>query len=118
MINLNDYEMFRKYRTTLKELSRDNRDAGNDQYMTESQIEAIDFDKVKTIYTNQFGLSEECATSADALLQSEQELMMVESTSEPVEKAYRTGCTIERSNQFHFASKRKRGIDSLRFGAI
>lgn len=78
MINLKDYELFRKYRAALKELSRDNRDSGNDQYMTESQFEAVDFDKVKTVYTNQLGLSEECAASADALLQTEQELMMVE----------------------------------------
>ena len=46
--------------------------------MTESQIEAVNFDKFKTKYTNDLRLSEECAASADALLQTDTGLAFVE----------------------------------------
>lgn len=66
------YTIFQDNIATLKELSEDKR--LNDEkeeticYMTDSTIQAINFDKVKTRYTNSLGLSEESAKSVDALV--------------------------------------------------
>ncbi len=46
--------------------------------MTESQIEAVNFDEFKTKYANNLRLSEECAASTDALLQTDTGLAFVE----------------------------------------
>lgn len=68
MINLDQYDLFAENKTTLKQASMDD-SAGEDgiQYMTESQMEVVDFDMVKRRYANRQGCSEECAASVDAL---------------------------------------------------
>lgn len=78
MIRIDDYEIFSKNMSSLKELSKDDSDLENIAYMTESEKEAVDFDKVKTIYTNGIGLSEEVAKSVDALLFDEERLTFIE----------------------------------------
>lgn len=78
MINLKSYDIFHQNIKSLKELSKDDSDINDIQYMTESQIQAVDFDRVKQKYTNGLGLSEECAASADALLSSSQGTTFVE----------------------------------------
>ena len=72
------YSMFADHKSTLKECSEDNSDGSTIKFMTESQIEAVNFDKFKTKYTNDLRLSEECAASADALLQTDTGLAFVE----------------------------------------
>lgn len=68
MIDLNDYSILYNNKSTLKETSKDNSEKNNIQYMTESQLEVIDFDKVKTQYNNNLNLTEEYAKSVDALM--------------------------------------------------
>lgn len=68
MINLND----ESYRSTLKETSKDDSGGANVEYMTGSDIQVLNFDTVKTAYTNSLGLSEGAACSVDALLFKEQ----------------------------------------------
>ncbi len=67
MIDLNDTI----FKTTLKETSKDDSDKDNVVYMTESSLEVTNFDLVKTRYTNGLSLSEESATSVDALIQKD-----------------------------------------------
>ncbi len=68
MINFDDFEIFRENLSTLRKLSMDDSDALGIQYMTDSEMEAVDFDAVKTEYMNQLGLSEENAASIDAIV--------------------------------------------------
>lgn len=72
------YALFADHKSTLKECSGDNSDGSTIRFMTESQIEAVNFDKFKTKYTNDLRLSEECAASTDALLQTDTGLAFVE----------------------------------------
>ena len=74
----NLYETFREHISTLKECSKDHSDPDCIKFMTESQLEAINFDTVKTKYTNDLVLSEECAASVDALLEKDENLAFVE----------------------------------------
>lgn len=67
-MNLDNYEIFRENQGTLKELSADDRDPLHLQYMTESSLMAINFDKVKRKYVNSLGLSENNAASVDGLM--------------------------------------------------
>lgn len=64
MIDLNDDN----FKSTLKETSKDASDKDNIIYMTESDLEVISFDTIKTKYANSLNLSEEVAYSIDALL--------------------------------------------------
>ncbi len=68
MINIQEVEIFKSNINTLKELSKDDSDPSNPIYMTESKVLAVNFDDVKTKYVNSLGLTEEFATSFDALL--------------------------------------------------
>lgn len=68
MMDLDAYPIFRDHKSTLRELSKDDHDPENIQYMTDSQAEAVAFDDVKTQYANDLGLSEESAASVDALI--------------------------------------------------
>lgn len=77
MISLNDYELFRTQKT-LKELSIDDSDADNIQYMTNSRLSAVDFDIAKRTYVNSLGLSEDQADSVDALLQTNDSIAFIE----------------------------------------
>lgn len=67
MIELND----NAFKTTLKETSKDDSDKNNIVYMTNSDLSVTNFDLVKTKYTNSLKLSEENATSVDALVQKD-----------------------------------------------
>ena len=67
---------FKDNRNSLRELSKDNSDGI--QYMTESMIEAVDFDALKTGYVNALGLSEEAVSSVDALILTENCQVFVE----------------------------------------
>lgn len=68
MIDLNSYEIFSESRQSLKETSKDDSNSQDIQYMTTSEMEVINFDLVKMKYANALDLSEESATSVDAIL--------------------------------------------------
>jgi len=68
MIDLNSYEIFSESRQSLKETSKDDSNSPDIQYMTTSEMEVINFDLVKRKYANALDLSEESATSVDAIL--------------------------------------------------
>lgn len=78
MINLDEYDIFQTNKSTLQELSKDDSDINNIQYMTDSQTSVIDFDKVKTEYANLLGISEETADSVDALHCFQEEICFIE----------------------------------------
>lgn len=78
MINLNDYEIFCQNRAPLKMLSCDDSDLSNIKYMTESDIMAINFDKVKQIYVNSLDLSEDNAASVDGLAPMSDGIVFIE----------------------------------------
>lgn len=67
MINIEGFPIFQNHLFPLKELSKDNSDKANIVYMTNSEMLAVDFDQVKTQYANGLGLSEEVASSCDAI---------------------------------------------------
>lgn len=68
MIDLEQYPLFAENKATLKQTSMDDSIKDEIQYMTESQMEVIDFDMVKRYYANSLGCSEECAALVDAIL--------------------------------------------------
>lgn len=78
MINLDLYPILCDNRELLKETSKDDSDPSDIQYMTSSDLEVINFDLVKTSYTNKLGLSEEAATSADAIVQLKNGISFIE----------------------------------------
>lgn len=65
-MKIEDYPIFSDHMDTLKEMSKDT-SQGQPQYMTERTEEAVNFDLVKRAYTNHLGLSEDTASSCDAL---------------------------------------------------
>lgn len=52
MIDFKDYDLFISNITTLHETSKDASDKDNIQYMTDSNVKVVDFDKVKECYHN------------------------------------------------------------------
>lgn len=76
MISIDGFPLFSE-RDTLHNLSKD---TASDPvaYMTDSDWSAVSFDRVKTKYMNDLGLSEENAKSVDALLQNEKETVFIE----------------------------------------
>lgn len=74
MIDLKDV----RFKSTLKDTSKDTSDLNNIKYMTDSCIEVVNFDTVKTVYLNDIGLSEECASSVDALIEQENVVYFIE----------------------------------------
>lgn len=60
---LNNMPLFEEHLSTLKKTSKDK---GRNEYMTESDLEVVDFDKVKEAYIRGMALSEE-PCSSDAL---------------------------------------------------
>ena len=80
MINLDDYDLFRDNKDTLKELSKDDPNDGQSdpEYMTESEVLAVDFDEVKRLYTNAHGHSENDASSVDGLSCTDQKIVFLE----------------------------------------
>ena len=78
MIDLNEYPIFAANKTTLKETSKSAPDGKNVTYLTESQMEVVDFDSVKKEYCTPFHLNE-TPYSNDALHMSDNgELTFVE----------------------------------------
>lgn len=72
MKQVNDLSAFSSFKnaiTTLKEASKDTGD-GTVTYMTDSQYEVLDFDKIKKMYANKYKLTKHPA-SADALFQAQ-----------------------------------------------
>lgn len=77
MGDINEPDIFSHSESTLRELSKDT--SGIEVvYMTKSLHSAINFDKVKTEYTNLLGLSEECASSVDALMYNGKDAIFIE----------------------------------------
>lgn len=67
MTELKKIGIFANNLSTLKETSKDNSNKNKNEFMTESELEVVNFDRVKTKYANTLGLSEEAARSVDAL---------------------------------------------------
>lgn len=65
-MKIEDYSIFTEHIDTLKEMSKDT-SQNSVQYMTDLEIEAVNFDQVKRAYANALGLSEEVANSVDTL---------------------------------------------------
>ncbi len=77
-MKLDAFPLFAGHKTTLMQASRDDSDREHVRYMTQSDLEAVDFDLVKRLYTNDLGLSEERATSVDAIVQFEDHIDFIE----------------------------------------
>lgn len=84
MIDINDYDILRNNRKSLKELSED---TANSEYMTESTMEAIDFDTVKESYTRKLKLPMSNAFSVDAILCKDNKIIFIEFKNGFMEKA-------------------------------
>lgn len=78
MMDLDAFPIFAEHKTTLMQASMDDSDREHAQYMTQSDLEVVDFDLVKRLYTNGLGLSEESATSVDAIVQFEDHIDFIE----------------------------------------
>ena len=78
MINVDLYPILNDNIESLKETSKDDSDTNNIQYMTTSEIAVVNFDLVKRSYVNRFGLSEEVATSVDAIVPMKDGILFVE----------------------------------------
>ncbi len=68
-------EIFKNSISTLKECSYDSTDK---VYMTEFELEVVNFDEVKKIYFNNLGLTEETSKSVDSLLYLEDKILFIE----------------------------------------
>lgn len=75
MIDISTHNLLLSNRETLKECSFDET---NNIYMTESKKIAVNFDKVKRKYLNNMSLSEENATSVDAIIQNNENDIFIE----------------------------------------
>lgn len=75
MSRLIDIDIFRNNIISLKDASYDDK---NNCYMTLDNMEVIDFDKVKREYLNNLGLSEECSKSVDAIIDFNENFILIE----------------------------------------
>lgn len=76
MINLDDYDKFKNNKQLLKELSKD---TDNNEYMTESKIQAVDFDEVKNLYERELNLhGKPRASSVDAISHTKDSIVFIE----------------------------------------
>lgn len=78
MIDWKAYVIFDDNASTLKEISKDDSQKDDIRYMTDSLKEAVDFDAVKTAYTNGLQLSEESAASVDGIFDTKDSVVFVE----------------------------------------
>ena len=91
MINVNENPLFANNRSTLKETSKDD---SNTEYMTESEMEVISFDKVKEAYVKElFG---EGVASLDALAVFEDRIELIE---------FKNGCLEKRGKKRILATR-------------
>ena len=88
MINVDEFSLFSSNRSTLKETSKDDNGANAVVYMTESEIEVINFDKVKEGYVE--NLSVQGAASLDALAVFEDHIELIE---------FKNGCLEKRDKE-------------------
>ena len=91
MINVNENPLFANNRSTLKETSKDD---SNTEYMTESEMEVISFDKVKEGYVK--NLSAKGAASLDALAVFEDRIELIE---------FKNGCLEKRGEEENIGYK-------------
>lgn len=75
---------------TLKNLSLDS-SSGTRQFMTNSQIEAIDFDFVKRNYINSLNCSEDKACSVDGIIDNENNKLFIEFKNGKIEAKQKRG---------------------------
>ncbi len=66
MINIEDYPILKNHRTKLKKTSKDDNSKDNSSFMTESELEVINFDKVAKEYAREYKIIG-LPTSNDAL---------------------------------------------------
>lgn len=80
MIDFKDYELLVSNITTLHETSKDASDKDNIQYMTDSNVKVVDFDKVKECYHNLYAQDnqKDLISSADALAKTSESLVLIE----------------------------------------
>ena len=78
MIDLYNFPILSECRTDLRETSIDDSDSNDIKYMTESKLEAVNFDQVKRKYVNRLNLSEDCAKSMDAVVQKDGRIIFIE----------------------------------------
>lgn len=78
MIDLSSYPILNDRKSTLKETSKDDSDINDIHYMTSSVLDAVNFDLVKRCYVNELGLSEDVATSVDAIVSFADRISFVE----------------------------------------
>lgn len=78
MIESVPYPILDNNRITLKESSKDTSNPENPQYMTFCELEVVDFDQVKRLYANSFDLSEDVATSVDAVAPLKKDTVFIE----------------------------------------
>ncbi len=77
MIDIQEYDIFIKNKSTLKETSKDDADKKDIKYMTSSEFEVIDFDGVKDDYIKTLKL-EDTPKSNDALYIKDTGLYFIE----------------------------------------
>lgn len=80
MIDFRNYALLVGNITTLHETSKDASDKDNIQYMTDSNLKVVDFDKVKECYHSLYARSKQkdLISSADALAKTSESLVLIE----------------------------------------
>ncbi|MEG2506349.1 MAG: hypothetical protein RSA93_01655 [Longicatena sp.] len=114
MNDLNSYSYFANNISTLKELSKDTSNMEHTQYMSDSMKPAINFDAVKTAYTNDFGLSEEVAKSVDALVMIKDKPVFIEFKNGVMKKKNANVQTKARDSLLIFCDITQQHINQLR----
>jgi hypothetical protein len=78
LIHFDNYDILKSNISTLKETSIDNHDKNNICYMTDSEIEAVNFDDVKRAYIKGLSLSEEPKSNDALFINRNNNLVFVE----------------------------------------
>lgn len=76
-INIMDNEIFARNIDTFKEVSKDN-STGHDEYMTDSDIRVVNFDKVKAQYANGLADPNDYPASVDAVAVLNNKFFLIE----------------------------------------
>lgn len=77
-MKLDDYPIFSRNKCSLKECSRDDHNPSDIQYMTESGLQAVNFDFVKREYANCLHHSEDHVASVDTVMQKDDHIVFIE----------------------------------------
>ena len=78
MISIENFDILKDNKASLHELSKDDHDNVEENFMTDSEILAVNFDEVKRQYVNQLRHSEDDAYSVDAIFQNERGTFFIE----------------------------------------